>query len=93
MRKYEVTFIFRTGEDNMLKAKEQIKSILEKKSAKILKEEDLGEKMLSYEIKKQSRGHYYFYELEFDPAEIDSTEKEIRLGSDVLKFLFVRIDE
>ncbi len=37
MRKYEVTFIFRTEEDRMAAAKEAVKSILEKKSAKILK--------------------------------------------------------
>ncbi len=93
MRKYEVTFIFRTEEDKMNNAKETVKSILEKKSAKILKEEDLGERTLAYEIKKQSKGRYFFYELEFNPAEIDSAEKEIRLNSDVLKFLFVRVEE
>ena len=90
MRKYEVTFIFRTEEDRMSAAKEAVKSILEKKSAKILKEEDLGERTLAYEIKKQSRGRYFFYELEMDGLEIDSAEKEIRLNSDVLKFLFVK---
>ena len=60
MRKYEVTFIFRTEEDRMSAAKEAVKSILEKKSVKILKEEDLGERTLAYEIKKQSRGRYFF---------------------------------
>ncbi len=93
MRKYEVTFIFRTEEDRMSAAKEAVKSILEKKSAKILKEEDLGERTLAYEIKKQSRGRYFFYELEMDGLEIDSAEKEIRLNSDVLKFLFVKADQ
>ena len=93
MRKYEVTFIFRTEEDRMAAAKEAVKSILEKKSAKILKEEDLGERTLAYEIKKQSRGRYFFYELEMDGTQIDSAEKEIRLNSDVLKFLFVKADQ
>jgi small subunit ribosomal protein S6 len=93
MRKYEVTFIFRTEEDKMLAAKETVKSILEKKSAKILKEDDLGERTLSYEIKKQSRGRYFFYELEIDGTEIDSAEKEIRLNPDILKFLFVKADK
>lgn len=93
MRKYEVTFIFRTEEDRMAAAKEAVKSILEKKSAKILKEEDLGERTLAYDIKKQSRGRYVFFELDMDGTEIDSAEKEIRLNSDVLKFLFVKADQ
>ncbi len=93
MRKYEVTFIFRIEEDKIAAAKEAVKSILEKKSAKILKEEDLGERVLAYEIKKQSRGHYFLYEIEMDGTQIDAAEKDIRLNSDVLKFLFVKVDK
>ncbi len=92
MRKYEATFIFRTEEDKLAQAKEFIKSILEKKSANILKEEDQGERILAYEIKKQTKGRYFFYELEFDPTQLNETEKEIRMNSNVLKFLFVNID-
>ena len=93
MRKYELTFIFRAEEDKMTAAKEAVKAILAKKSAKIIKEEDLGERVLSYEIKKQSRGWYFFYNIEMDSAEIASADKEIRLNSDVLKFLFVRAED
>ena len=93
MRKYEATFIFRTEEDKIAQAKEFLKSIFESKSAVIIKEEDQGERILAYEIKKQARGHYFYYELEFDPLKIDETEKEIRMNQNVLKFLFVKIDE
>ncbi|MDX9800591.1 MAG: 30S ribosomal protein S6 [Spirochaetia bacterium] len=92
MRKYEATFIFRTEEDKLAQAKEFVKSILESKSATVLKEEDQGERVLAYDIKKQSKGHYFYYELEFDPAKIDETEKEIKLNLNVLKFLFVRAE-
>jgi len=92
MRKYEATFIFRVEEDKMSKAKEFVKNILESKSAKFLKEEDHGEQVLAYEIKKQPKGRYFFYELEFDPSKLNETEKEIRMNSDVLKFLFVNIE-
>ena len=92
MRKYEATFIFRSEEDKLAQAKEFIKSILESKSATVLKEEDQGERILAYDIKKQSKGHYFSYELEFDPAKVAETEKEIKLNSNVLKFLFVRAE-
>jgi len=92
MRKYEATFIFRTEEDKLAQAKEFIKTILESKSAVVLKEEDQGERVLSYDINKQSKGRYFFYELEFDPAILNETEKEIRMNSNVLKFLFVNIE-
>jgi small subunit ribosomal protein S6 len=92
MKKYEATFIFRSEEDKLAQAKEFIKAIFESKSAKILKEEDQGERVLAYEIKKQAKGHYFFYELEFDPSKLNETGKEIRLDANVLKFLFVNID-
>lgn len=92
MRKYEATFIFRVEEDKLAQAKEFIKSTLEAKSANILKEEDQGERLLAYEIKKQTKGHYFFYELEFDPAKLNETAKEFRLNENLLKFLFVNID-
>jgi small subunit ribosomal protein S6 len=91
MRKYEATFIFRIEEDKMAQAKEFVKNIFETKSAKILKEEDLGERILAYEIKRQSKGRYFFYELEFEPSKLNDTEKELRINSDILKFLFVKI--
>ena len=92
MRKYEATFIFRIEEDKMAQAKEFVKTIFESKSAKILKEEDQGERILAYEVKKQPKGRYFFYELEFDPTKLNETEKEIRMNADVLKFLFVNIE-
>ena len=88
MRKYEVTFIFRAESDKLEQGKTFVKDVLTKASANFL-----GERTLAYEIKKQTKGHYYYFTLEMNPAVLDSVEKEIRLNSDVLKFLFVKLDD
>ena len=93
MRKYEVTFIFRAESDKLEQGKAFVKDVLTKASANFLEEKDVGEKILAYEIKKQAKGHYYYFTLEMNPAVLDSVEKEIRLNSDVLKFLFVKLDD
>lgn len=93
MRKYEVTFIFRPENDKFEHGKTFVRDILTKASANFLEEKDTGEKILAYEIKKQTKGHYYYYLLEMDPSVVDSVEKEIRLNSNVLKFLFVKLDK
>lgn len=93
MKKYEATFILRTEEDKLAQAKEFIKSVLESKSAVISREEDQGERTLAYEIKKQPKGRYFYYEMDFDPLKLSETEKEIRMNNNVLKFLFVKADE
>lgn len=90
MKTYELTCIFRTDEDAYSKGKELIKSQCEKLSIKILKEEDLGVKDLAYEIKKETKGHYYYLEFETVPDSIAVMEKEFRLASPFLKYLFVK---
>lgn len=93
MRKYEVTFILRSENDKFEQGKTFVKDVLTKVSANFLEEKDLGEKILAYEIKKQTKGHYYYFTLEMNPAVLDSVEKEIRLNADVLKFLFIKLDK
>ena len=90
MRTYEFTCIFRTDEDSCSKGKELVKAQFEKLSIKVLKEEDLGIKDLAYEIKKETKGHYCYFELDASPESIAAMEKEFRLSSTFLKYLFVK---
>ncbi len=90
MRTYEFTCIFKTDEDSFSKGKEFVKAQFEKLDIKVLKEEDLGVKELAYEIKKETKGRYYYYEIEASPDTIAAMEKEYRLSTLFLKYLFVK---
>ena len=76
MRTYELTCIFRTDEDNFTKGKELVKAEFEKHSVKILKETDMGTKELAYIMKKETKGHYYFYEIEILSDKISEMDKD-----------------
>ncbi len=90
MRTYELTCIFRIDEDAYNKGKELVKTLSEKLSSKIIKDEDMGVKDLAYEIKKEAKGHYNYFEIEADPESVASMEKEFRLSAPFLKYLFVK---
>jgi len=90
MRTYELTCIFRTDEDNFTKGKELVKAEFEKHSIKTLKETDMGVKELAYIIKKETKGHYCFYEFEAPSEKIDEMDKHFKLDTTFLKYLFVK---
>ncbi len=89
MREYEVSVVYETTEDALSKAKEQVKNEFDKIAAKIVKEEDMSARDLAYPIGKQTRGHYFMYNLEADPLRIGELDRAFKLTSGILKFLVV----
>jgi len=55
----------------------------------ITKQEDMGVKYLAYDIKKQEKGHYVYFEMKADPSTILGFEKAFLLNANILKYLFV----
>ena len=92
MRNYEAVFIFRTESDSYTSGLEKVKEEIDKAKAVIIKEDDMGERELAYLIKKESRGHYYFFELDLKPDSITKMESNIKLFNEVLKFMIIRKD-
>ena len=45
-----------------------MKTLFSGGGCKVLKEEDMGDRLLAYEVKKSKRGFYVFYELEAEPG-------------------------
>ena len=90
MRKYEAILIYRAEDELLAKGKEILKTELEKAGAKVSKEDDMKLRDLAYPIKKQTRGHYFLYDLELDPQKVVEIEKVIKMSSEILKYLFVK---
>jgi len=92
MANYELMFII----DPSLSEEEKntsiwnFKSILEKFSAKVEKEDIIGEKKLAYKINKSSRGFYVLLDLEMNWEEIKNITKEINLEKNVWRYMFTK---
>jgi len=53
----------------------------------------MGVKYLAYDIKKQEKGHYVYFELKADPSTILEFERGFLLNSNILKYLFVNTEK
>ncbi len=90
MRVYEAVFIFQAEDEPFTEAKNFVKGELDKAGIQVLKEEDMGNRSLAYEIRKKNQGHYLFYELQAKPDQIHSIDRSLKLKPEILKYLVVR---
>lgn len=93
MRKYELMVIYPIEEDKSKAGIEETRSILAQFGAAIEKEEPYGDRDLAYEIKKQKKGRFMLFTLTANPAKLVEIQSGFRLNHNILKYLFVRLDE
>jgi len=91
MRNYEFTVIFNSLDELTAKGMEFVSETFKEAGVEITKQEDMGIKFLAYPIKKQDKGHYFYFEMNADPSKINEFSRLFLLSAkdSVLKFLFV----
>lgn len=92
MRPYELTIIFTTEEELYQQSKAAVLETLKNLGAELVKEEELGEKALAYEIKDKTRGRYVLFVVNMMPDKINEAQKMFKLDKNILKHLFVRVE-
>ena len=92
MRKYELVALFPSEEELFRQGKEAVVAELAKNGAHDVKEEDMGDRLLAYSIKKRDRGHYVLFTMDYDPQKIVQAERAFKLNQNLLKYLFVRAE-
>ena len=92
MANYELMFIIdpSLSEEDKTSRIDNFKSIIEKFSAKIEKEEVIGEQKLAYKINKSTTGFYILLDLEMNGEEIKNISKEINLEKTIWRYMFTR---
>jgi small subunit ribosomal protein S6 len=93
MRRYELTVIFPLEEDQHRAGRELLLSDLAANGAEIEKTDETGDRDLAYEIKKRKRGKYVLFTLKADPAKIAAMDRVFKLNANILKYLFVRMED
>lgn len=91
MKKYELMIIVNPSisEDDRTASLESIKSLVEKSSGKIVKEELWWEKKMAYKINASDKWFYVLYNLEMDGTKLKDITKEINLNKNVWRHMFV----
>ena len=93
MRQYELTVIFPLEEDLHKAGREQVLADLSANGAEIIKTDETGDRELAYEVKKHRRAKYVLLTLKADPAKIRNLDRIFKLNTNLLKYLFVRLDD
>jgi small subunit ribosomal protein S6 len=93
MRKYELMTIFPVEEELFKAGLDSTKEVLTEFGVEIEKEDPWGERDLAYEVQKRRRGRYVLLLLRANPAKLSEIDRRFKLNANLLRYLFVRLDE
>ena len=93
MRKYELMTIFPAEEEKYNAGLATLRSTLSEYGVEIEKEESVGDRDLCYEVKKQKRGRFLLLIIKANPAKVVELNRQFKLNPELLKCMFVKIDE
>ena len=93
MRQYELMVIFPLEEDQHKAGREQVLTDLANNGVEILRTDEIGDRDLAYEVKKRKRGKYVLFVIKADPVKIANMDRIFKLNTNLLKYLFVNIEE
>ena len=94
-RPYELTVIVRIdpSDEVMQAAITQVHTWVEENDqGKVVNADHWGRRRLAYEINKQREGYYICMQAEIEPAHINELERNLKLSSDILRYLLIRPD-
>ena len=95
MNKFETVLLFSSdlSKSNLDKLDDLFKDQLKKQSASIINEEDWGLRDLSYQIKKNKKAFYKFFQIEIDGSKIQEIKENLNKEEQIIRYLFVKVDE
>jgi small subunit ribosomal protein S6 len=95
LRRYETIFITHPelSEEELSELQQKVNSILASYKGDLIKLDDWGTKKLTYEIRKNSRGHFFLMDYQAGTDLIRELERNLRLNDRVLRFQTVRIGD
>ncbi len=85
--------IFPLEEDLSKNGIEGVKKVLSDFGAQIESEDAFGDRDLCYDVKKRNRGKFILFNLKLNPSKVVEIDRQFKLVDNLLKFMFVRVDE
>lgn len=95
LREYETIYILNpdTTNDKVGEVNDRVKGIIEERGGKVIKVDNWGKRRLSYEIAKQRKGIYLYWQYLGNPDIVNEFERNMRMLDSVIRYLTVRVDE
>lgn len=94
-REYETIFILRsdTNQEGITLVNSKVRSVIETMGGKTLKLDNWGKRKLAYEIKKQLKGIYMYWQFLGTTGMVEEIERNLRMLDPVIRYYTVKVDE
>lgn len=94
-REYETIYILRpnTPNEGVAEVNTRIRGIIESMGGKILKVDNWGKRRLAYEVAKERKGIYLYWQYLAQPGVVEETERNLRMLDSVIRYLTTKVDE
>jgi small subunit ribosomal protein S6 len=94
-REYETIFILRadTANESIAQVNARLKGVIESMQGKILKCDNWGKRKLAYEIRKQLKGIYLYWQYLATAGTVAELERNLRMLDSVVRFYTVKVDQ
>jgi small subunit ribosomal protein S6 len=95
MRNYELTLVVRSNveEPDLTAVIDRVKSLISDNGGEVVQLDLWGTRRLAYPIDDFRDGQYIFMLTKLPPRAISELDRTLNLTEDILRHLFVRIDE
>jgi len=95
LREFETVIILRpdTLQEGVLELNNKIKTLIDEDEGRMLLVENWGKRRLAYEIQKQLKGIYMYYQFLGHSQLIKELERNFRLSESVIRYFTTRVDE
>ena len=93
-REYETIYILRPTitNDDVAEVNNRVRGIIEGLGGKVLKVDNWGKRRLAYEVQKERKGIYLYWQYLAGPGIVDEFERNMRMLDSVIRYMTVKLD-
>lgn len=93
LREYETIYILRpdTQNDKVAEVNQRVRTIIETMGGVVLNVDNWGKRKLAYEIKKELKGIYLFWQYLGSPQVVTEFERNMRMLDHVIRYMTVMV--
>jgi small subunit ribosomal protein S6 len=93
-REYETIYIVRpnTTNEGVAEVNERVRNIIESMGGKIIKVDNWGKRRLAYEVEKERKGIYLYWQYLATRGVVEEVERNMRMLDTVIRYMTVRVD-
>ncbi len=93
-REYETIYVVRpnTSNEGVADVNERVRKIIEGMDGKVIKVDNWGKRRLAYEVEKERKGIYLYWQYLATRGVVEEIERNMRMLDSVIRYMTVKLD-